>query len=453
MKIIQQKLNYVLQNVYRPKNSTFGFLKNKSIVNNATLHLRSSKNILCLDIEDFFGSINFGRVRGLFMAHPYNLPPNVSTVLAQICCYQNKLPQGSPTSPVISNMICAKMDDELKRFASINKCIYTRYADDITFSTNLAKLPQSMVVFDTQPTTCGLQLNEILNDNGFEINMNKFRIKRKADRQEITGIVINNFLNVKREFIREIRSMLHAWKKYGLENAQKVYLEKYNKHINVSFKNTYKLENVLKGKIEYLGMVRGKQNGLYIKYLKELKKLNPDLVKKPLDDLECLSNDFDNLKKQSNKSKRGILLEKLFNSLVPLFGLKVTKSFRRNHNSEQIDGASKFDGWHYLVECKWKEKLSSPAELDHLYAETERSGKQTMGLFVSINGWSKSVDTILNINPHKQIILIDGNDLGAILKLKVNFVPFLEAKIEHLNLKTRPHLSWREYLKLSSQNK
>jgi RNA-directed DNA polymerase len=453
LKIIQQKLNYVLQNVYDTKNSAYGFIKDKSIVNNATQHLRSSKNILCLDIEDFFGSINFGRVRGLFMAHPYNLPSNVSTVLAQICCYQNKLPQGSPTSPTVSNMICAKMDDELKHFASINKCIYTRYADDITFSTRQFKFPSSMVNYDNPITVCGIQLHDIIKNNGFKINIKKFRIKKKNDRQEITGVVVNRFLNVKREFIKEIRSMIHAWQKYGLENAQKVYLEKFNKHINASFKNTYKFENVLKGKIEFLGMVRGNQNYLYVKYLKELRDLNPELVKKPLDDLDRLYDNFKALKVIKNYQKRGIELEKLFNSLIPLFNLKVTEAFIRNEGSEQIDGAFKFDSWHYLVECKWKNKVSSTTDIDHLDSKVNRSGKQTMGFFVSIKGWSQSVLEVLKLNPHKQTILMNGDDLEAILKRDVDFIPFMEAKIECLNQKTRPHLGWKEYLKLSSQNK
>lgn len=447
LKIIQQKLNYILQYVHKTKKTTFGFTKDRSIVDNANQHLRTSKNVLNLDIEDFFGSINFGRVRGLFMAHPYSLSPEVSTVLAQICCYQNKLPQGSPTSPVISNMICGKMDDELKRLASMARCVYTRYADDITFSTNQYKFPSSLVNYDEKITTCGVNLQEIIRQNGFSINMKKFRIKRKSDRQEITGVVINCFLNVKREFNREIRAMIHAWEKFGLENAQKVYLEKYNKHVALSFKDSYKFENVLKGKIEFLGMVRGRQNYLYINYLKALKKLNPELVNKPLDELDMLYEEYKNLYLLKNAQARGIVLEKMLNSMLLLFELTAVKSFKRSNNSEQIDGAFKFEGWNYLVECKWEKKISSPKDIDHLYGAIERSGMQTMGLFITINGWGKSVIDILNRNPHKQIILMDGEDLEAILSRKVDFVPFFQAKIQYLNQKSRPDLGWEEYLK------
>jgi RNA-directed DNA polymerase len=133
LKIIQQKLNQVLQQVYQPKPAVHGFTLDKSIVTNAKEHSRR-KYVLNVDIKDFFPSINFGRVRGLFMAWPYNLNDSVATVLAQICCYNNELPQGAPTSPIISNMICAKMDSQLQGLAKKHQCFFTRYADDITFS-------------------------------------------------------------------------------------------------------------------------------------------------------------------------------------------------------------------------------------------------------------------------------------------------------------------------------
>ncbi|MDJ0742704.1 MAG: reverse transcriptase domain-containing protein [Xenococcaceae cyanobacterium MO_167.B27] len=135
LKIIQQKLNQVLKAVYEPKPSTHGFTVGRSIVTNAQAHLRQ-RYLLNIDLKDFFPSINFGRVRGLFMAKPYNCTEEVATILAQICCYDNQLPQGSPTSPIISNMICSKLDSQLQRLAKKHQCIYTRYADDITFSTS-----------------------------------------------------------------------------------------------------------------------------------------------------------------------------------------------------------------------------------------------------------------------------------------------------------------------------
>jgi RNA-directed DNA polymerase len=107
LKSIQHALNNVLQQVYRAKPSVHGFVLERSIVTNARFHLKR-RNVFNVDLKDFFPSINFGRIRGMFMAKPYNLDPTVATMLARICCYDNQLPQGAPTSPTVSNMLCAK---------------------------------------------------------------------------------------------------------------------------------------------------------------------------------------------------------------------------------------------------------------------------------------------------------------------------------------------------------
>jgi RNA-directed DNA polymerase len=113
LKTLQRRLLKVLTAVYTPKNSAHGFVKARSICTNAKIHVRR-RHILNIDLEDFFPSINFGRVRGIFLAEPYNCTRDVATVLAQICCYKNELPQGAPTSPIVSNMICG--DSPLQLF-------------------------------------------------------------------------------------------------------------------------------------------------------------------------------------------------------------------------------------------------------------------------------------------------------------------------------------------------
>ena len=116
LKYLQRRLNEVLQNVYLPKPVVFGFTSGKNIVDNASKHKKKNW-VLNIDLENFFPSINFGRVRGMFMHKPYNLPDEVATTLAKICCFDNSIPQGAPTSPVISNMICAQMDSQLQDLA------------------------------------------------------------------------------------------------------------------------------------------------------------------------------------------------------------------------------------------------------------------------------------------------------------------------------------------------
>src|SRR5207253_3206344 len=131
LRLLQVKLLNILSEVFDPRESVHGFVRDRSIVTNADRH-KGRPVLLNVDLQDFFPSINFGRVRGVFMAKPYSLPPNVATVLAQLCCLANQLPQGAPTSPIIANMVCARLDGQLQRLAKATDATYTRYADDIT---------------------------------------------------------------------------------------------------------------------------------------------------------------------------------------------------------------------------------------------------------------------------------------------------------------------------------
>ena len=280
LKIIQRKLNQVLQHVYEFKAPVHGFVYGRNIVTNAEMH-RSRKHVFNIDLRNFFPSINFGRVRGMFMAIPYNLNPDVATVLAQICCFDNQLPQGAPTSPIISNMICAKMDSQLRRLAQRHRCIYTRYADDITFSTSMRSFPDALAsVNPAGQMEVGSELRRIIEENGFEINPDKVRLQtRKYCRQEVTGLTVNKFPNVRRKYVRQIRAMLHAWEKFGLEAAEEEFSERWDDKHRDPQKESPSFKQVVKGKIEFLGMVRGKNDYIYLRFCNQLGKLAPELVR------------------------------------------------------------------------------------------------------------------------------------------------------------------------------
>ncbi|MDJ0581105.1 reverse transcriptase domain-containing protein, partial [Crocosphaera sp.] len=217
------------------------------------------------------------RVRGLFMASPYGLNPDVATVLAQICCHNNQLPQGAPTSPIVTNMICAKMDSQLQRLAKQYKATYTRYADDITFSTTLPKFPQTLAYIVTEEDKDKLVLGDtllnIIIENGFKVNEQKIRLQTRGNHQSVTGLTTNEFPNVDRNYVRKIRAMLHAWAKFGLEAAEKEYQEKYDNKGRSSIKSKPTFQQVLRGKIEFIGMVKGKDDSIYLKYLENYHKL------------------------------------------------------------------------------------------------------------------------------------------------------------------------------------
>jgi RNA-directed DNA polymerase len=275
LKSVQRRLNEILKVVYGPNRNTsaHGFLPERSIITNARLHT-GRKFVLNLDLQDFFPSINFGRVRGLFMAWPYELPTEVATILAQICCFDNQLPQGAPTSPIVSNMICAKLDITLQRLAARNKCVYTRYADDITFSTYLPNFPAALASLTPEnKVELGQPLTSIIKDSGFVPNDSKVRLQVRPWRQIVTGLIVNKFPNVDRQYTRQIRAMLYAWETFGYEAAQTQFLRCYDVKQRSADVNARLFAQVIRGRIEFLGAVKGKTHRLYLGFLEQLNRL------------------------------------------------------------------------------------------------------------------------------------------------------------------------------------
>ena len=272
LKILQRKLSFILYIIYLPKSPVHGFCFNRSIITNAKEHIKKDV-VLNIDLKDFFPSINFGRVYGMFKARPYNLSTEVAARLAKICCYKNQIPQGAPTSPIISNMICKRLDRELKHIARRNQCVYTRYADDITISRE-GTFPKEMLNNKVNEKD-GEKIKEIITKNGFEINDKKVRISSNGERKEVTGLIVNEFPNVKRKFIKEVRAMLYVWEKYGLAKAEEFYYEKFKTRIkqrNPAFEKPI-FSKIVKGKINFIKSVRGEENSIYKKLDNKFNKL------------------------------------------------------------------------------------------------------------------------------------------------------------------------------------
>ncbi len=247
LKIIQSKLKEVLTELYLEKSqkSATGFLPEKSIVDNAEVHL-DSNCVLNIDFKDFFDQINFGRIRGLFIKK-YNLDANAATIISQLLTLDGKLPQGSPSSPIVTNLICSKLDKNLEKFARQHNIRYTRYVDDLTFSTTSTSFPNSVcMINDKKQIEVGDALMKIIDFNGFLINENKIYYSTKKKRQEVTGLVINQKLNVKREYLRNLRVLMHKTKKKK-ENNESI--------------ETYRSQ--ILGKINFLKMVRGADDSYF----------------------------------------------------------------------------------------------------------------------------------------------------------------------------------------------
>ncbi len=189
----------------------------RSIITNAHLH-RRRRYVFNLDLADFFPSINFGRVRGFFIKdRHFSLKPKVATILAQIACFDNQLPQGSPCSPVISNLIGHVLDGRLARLAKTCKCTYSRYADDITFSTSQRDFPPQIA---TPLQDGGWQVSNELRARiiaaGFAVNDRKTRMQFRTSRQIATGLTVNDKVNIRKEYWRAVRAMCHTLFNTGL---------------------------------------------------------------------------------------------------------------------------------------------------------------------------------------------------------------------------------------------
>jgi hypothetical protein len=168
---------------------------------------------LNLDLHDFFGTINFGRVRGVLIKdRNFLLHPTVATLIAQISCYKNALPQGAPTSPIISNIVSRPLDLKLVDLAKRYGCCYTRFADDITFSTNKAVFPEQLAKLEANTShdwVLGDKIREAVTKAGFVENPKKTRLQYFKNRQDVTGLVVNKRVNVTREYRKTVRAMLN----------------------------------------------------------------------------------------------------------------------------------------------------------------------------------------------------------------------------------------------------
>jgi RNA-directed DNA polymerase len=192
-----------------------GFVRERSIITNAMMHV-GKKNVLNIDLDSFFDSFNFGRVRGFFIKNNnFKLDPDIATVIAQIACYNNKLPQGSPCSPVITNLISHSMDIRLASLAKKYKCTYTRYADDITFSTRESDFPIQLMKFECDSYIPGKKLVREIERSGFLINKKKTRIQYRNSRQNVTGLVVNSKPNTAKEYWRLVRAKCDSLFKTG----------------------------------------------------------------------------------------------------------------------------------------------------------------------------------------------------------------------------------------------
>lgn len=256
-------IDFLIRQIYNPHPRAFGFIEEKSIVDNARLHLNKNY-VYNIDLKDFFHSFDLNRVKLSLSNKPFHLKdelePLAYLIASLVTCNLNGrrvLPQGSPVSPVLTNHICWRLDHRLSGLAKRYGLVYSRYADDITFSSN------HNVYFGEFID----ELKRIIQLEGLDINPKKTRLQKRGSKQEVTGITVNEGLNVSKRYIKQLRMYLYYCERYGIEKAENIYHRDYKevRKEGELFINPGKLENILKGKLNYLSMVKGKDDPVYIK--------------------------------------------------------------------------------------------------------------------------------------------------------------------------------------------
>ncbi|WP_367565501.1 reverse transcriptase family protein [Lacrimispora sp.] len=233
MRIQRNILHHILDG-YPVSGCATAYRKGTGVADNARVH-KGTYVVVKLDIKDFFGSISFPMVyKNAFSGHHF--PPAVRTMLTSLCCYKEFLPQGAPTSPAISNLVMKPFDEYMEEWCKDKEISYTRYCDDMTFSG------------DFNPGQVIRKVSGFLTAMGFELNEAKTRILYRNTRQAVTGIVVNEKVQVSRDYRRKLRQEAFYCLKYGVKS----HMEK--KRINEGITENQYLLSLL-GKIQYILLV------------------------------------------------------------------------------------------------------------------------------------------------------------------------------------------------------
>lgn len=276
LKTILRSLNFVLQCLYEPHDAATGFVCEKSIVDNAKKHV-GQHYVLNMDLKDFFHSFDRNRVKMGFIYEPFKLTGEkepLAFLLASLCTHpfeidgevKTVLPQGSPTSPTLTNILCNNLDRRLNGLANRFGARFTRYADDITFSS-----PHNI----SNDEAFSKELKRIIEeDQNLKINHSKTRLQKAGFRQEVTGLIVNDKVNVRKRYVKQIRMWLYYWEKYGYKKAEQIFKQDYIADKGHVKKGKPNFNSVLSGKLEFLKMVKGAKSTTYLALNKRYNRLN-----------------------------------------------------------------------------------------------------------------------------------------------------------------------------------
>lgn len=265
LKDAQRAVGALLQSLFTPSNAAAGFIAGRSVAYNARHHLHQSC-MLNLDLENFFPSITKAMVRTALRQELSDriTSSEVINMICNLCTVPNEagievLPQGAPTSPVLSNIVLKRLDRRLSAFAAAHGYNYTRYADDITFSHDRPIRRFSPFFMD--------KIRAMIEDCGLKINGRKTSLRVKGERLEVTGLTVGEKVNVSRRYVKQLRTLLHLWEQFGYDRAQQIYRNDFCQGTGKE------LRMVVYGKINYLSMIKGKDDSTYIGYRNRFRRL------------------------------------------------------------------------------------------------------------------------------------------------------------------------------------
>lgn len=276
LKGVQRAMNRILQDLYPQPVNAYGFMVGKDpetpkdILANTLVHV-GKPWVWNLDLKDFFPTITAKKLTEVFQKLPFGFPEKQSAILALLCTWKGKLPIGSPSSPILSHFACMPLDyrlsgllEEMKMGSNV-QIQYTRYADDLTFSFE-SKPPNELL----------LKIRALIQQEGFLINEKKVRLQHQYQAQWVTGIKVNAKPNLDRRYIRNIRAVLYDIRVNGVENACRRYFD-LTDLTELTFEQKMRMFNSLRGKINYLGFVRGWDDPVYQRQLESLLVMNFEL--------------------------------------------------------------------------------------------------------------------------------------------------------------------------------
>jgi RNA-directed DNA polymerase len=226
---------------------------------NAERHLGQNW-LLNIDLSDFFHHVDINRVQAFLHQKPFHLNHHAALIVAQLCTHNGRLPMGAPTSPVLSNFACGGMDALLTEIANQQDLVYTRYADDMTFSSK-KKISSRLI----------LQLKDAINNSKFIVNEQKVHLTHRRDLPEITGLILHKKrVDIAPSLLRNIQKQLvliNAFSQVQITPHDGLYSPDLPKEV------LNKLRATVHGQLNFVGFVKGKTSKLYQKLSKKLEKI------------------------------------------------------------------------------------------------------------------------------------------------------------------------------------